>query len=210
MSKEKVKKPFYKKIWVWVVAIIIIFIATSGEGDTETASSNELTETNTEQATDKSNSDEKEKEKEKANEPKMAKMGEPAKVENVTFTVNSAEETKEIDSGNEFVENATTSGKYVILDVTVKNEKDEAITINSSFFKLIADGTEYEPATSGTVMMAMGDSMGDFFLTQINPNLEKTGKVVFEVGAEVDLAKTVLQAQTGAFGTETIKISLTK
>ena len=56
--------------------------------------------------------------------------------------------------------------------------------------------------------MAMGDAMDDFFLEQINPNLEKRGKVVFEVGADVNVANAVLQAQTGLFGTESTQISL--
>ncbi|WP_186763916.1 Ltp family lipoprotein [Planomicrobium sp. CPCC 101079] len=37
-SKEKVKKPFYKKWWVWLIAIIIIFAIGSPKEETEKAS----------------------------------------------------------------------------------------------------------------------------------------------------------------------------
>ena len=207
MAKEKVKKPFYKRIWVWVLAIIIIIALASGGEDSETPSTDQSSNSNTEQ---NATTEEVAQEEPATEEAKTAKIGEPTTVGNVTFTVNGVEETTEINSGNEFIENATTSGKYIIVDVTVQNGKKESITINSSFFKIIADGTEYDPTTDGTVMMAMGDAMNDFFLKQINPNLEKSGKVVFEVGADVNVANTVLQAQTGAFGTETTKISLSK
>lgn len=215
MSKEK--KPFYKKFWFWLlVIIVVIIIATSGGDDENDTSDNandntETTDTtndNGEEGTNEGNTDEA---AEEDTGTKTAKIGEAATTGDVTFTVNDVEESTEIQSGNEFIENATTSGKFVIVDVNVKNGKNEAITINSSFFKIITDdGVEYDPSTNVEVTMALGDAATDFFLEQINPNLDKTGKVVFEVAGDVDLSKTVLRAQTGFFGTESIDISLAK
>jgi len=146
---------------------------------------------------------------EESDEVETAKIGEPATIADVTFTVNGVEETSEISSGNEFIDDVTTSGKFVILDITVENGKSESITIDSNYFKVITgDGTEYEPNSSGDVVMALGDEATDFFLEQINPNLDKTGKVVFEVSDDVNLDESVLHAQTGFFGTESIEISL--
>jgi hypothetical protein len=230
LAKEKVKKPFYKRIWVWVVAIVIIIaIASGGEEGTETDTANESADNDTETETteasataeepEESESEEEaedsEAESEEASddteEVETAKVGEPAEVADVTFTVNSVEETSEINSGNEFIDNVTTNGKFVILDVTVENGKNEAITIDSNYFKIITgEGTEYEPHSSGDVMMALGDEATDFFLEQINPNLDKTGKVVFEVSDDVELSESVLHAQTGFFGTESIEISLSE
>jgi len=123
--------------------------------------------------------------------------------------VTNAKSTGKIESGNEFTEDATTSGKFVILDMKIKNNKKEALTIDSSYFKIkTQDGTTFEPVTSGEVMMAMGPDANDFFMTQINPGLSKSGKVVFEVAKDMKLENTVLQAQTGFFGTESIEINL--
>ncbi|HLQ84369.1 MAG TPA: DUF4352 domain-containing protein [Pseudogracilibacillus sp.] len=136
-------------------------------------------------------------------------MGEAATVGDVSLTFKSVEEVNEINSGNEFIDNVTTEGKFIILDIDVKNEKSEAITIDSSLFKLTNRETTYDPTTSGEVMMAMmGDD--DFFLTQINPGLNKSEKVAFEVAGDLDLSKYVLVVSTRSFGTESVEISLTE
>ena len=206
MKREKIKKPIYKKWWVWLLAIVIIGAALGG-GDDENPNpiadgENVVAQENTDSTNDQP------KEAETSVDVVEVGIGEPAKIADVSFTVNSIEETKEISSGNEFIESAVTEGKYVILEVTVKNEKKEALTINSSYFKLITlEGVVYEPNTDGKVMMAMMDEE-DFFLQQVNPGLSKTGKVVFEVGEDLDLNTAVLQGQTGFWGTESVEISL--
>ncbi|PRO65055.1 DUF4352 domain-containing protein [Alkalicoccus urumqiensis] len=144
---------------------------------------------------------------EESNAVESVGVGEPAEINDVAFTVNSVEEAEEL-GGGEFMDPATTSGKFVILDVTVSNDRDEALTIDSSFFKLYSsEGAEYEPARSGEVIMAMTDE-DDFFLEQVNPGLEKSGKVVFETGADVDVESSIMQGQTGFWGTETVEINL--
>jgi len=189
---KKLFKGCLTTIGALVVVIAAIAIFASG-GDEEASST----------GNGDSNSGEKEK------QVKKAGIGEEAKVANVGFTVTNAKSTSKIESGNEFTEDATTSGKFVILDMKIKNKKKEALTIDSSYFKIkTKDGTTFEPVTSGQVMMAMGPDANDFFLTQINPGLSKSGKVVFEVAKDVKLENTVLQAQTGFFGTESIEINL--
>lgn len=214
MAKEKVKKPFYKKWWVWLIAIIIIGNLVNGGGEEETASTdtkNEATEASTEPAKkeEPAKIEEAKKEEPKKEEVKAFGIGEKATIADVSFTVTAVQETNTIESGNEFIENATTEGKFIIADVSIENGQKEALTINSSFFKIKTDDeTEYEAVTDGEVIMAMGDNMGDFFLEQINPGLSKSGKVVFEVPADLDLTKAVLHCQTGFWGTETIDIKL--
>ena len=217
MAKEKVKKPFYKKWWVWVLAIIIIGNIVNGGGEEETASrdtkaetaSTEPAKTEEPKAEEPAKKEEAKKEEPKKEEVKAFGIGEKATIADVGFTLNGVEETNEINSGNEFIPNATTEGKFIIADVSVENGQKEALTINSSFFKIkTTDEVEYEATTDGEVIMAMGDNMGDFFLEQINPGLSKSGKVVFEVPADLDLTKAVLYCQTGFWGTETIEIKL--
>lgn len=142
-------------------------------------------------------------------EVERVKIGDPAEIANVTFTVNNIEETDVIESGNEFIDNAESDGKFVILDITVENDKDDSIMIDSSYFKIITDDDkEYKVTRDFDVMMAMGDEEDDFFLKDINPGLEKDGKIVIEVGENVDVSKSILQAQTGFWGSETVEVSL--
>jgi hypothetical protein len=200
----KTKKPLYKRWWVWLIALVIIGIALSGsedEGKDAVADGKDVTPVVT-------TPEPKPEEEEPEEDILEVGIGVPAEIADVSFMVNSIEETNEIKSSNQFVESAKTEGKYIIIDITVKNEKKESITIHSSYFKLITqDGVEYDPSTDGAVMMAMMDEE-DFFLQQVNPGLSKTGKVVFEVGADLDLNTAVLRGQTGFWGTESVEISL--
>jgi Domain of unknown function (DUF4352) len=202
MAKDKMKKPFYKKWWVWLIAIIVV-VAIAGGGEEE--SSDKKVEGSTPTADD----NKVKKEETKTDNVTTVGVGQKATIADVSFTVNGVEETSEIKSGNEFIENATTEGKFIIADVTIENGQSEALTVDSSYFKIkTADDTQFDAVTDGEVIMAMGDGAGDFFLQQINPGLSKSGKVVFEVPADLDLSKAVLQCQTGFWGTESIDIKL--
>lgn len=175
-----------------LIALIIVIVIFSSGGDDE-------------EVKDSGNNEEENEDVE------TAKIGVPAEVADVTFTVNEVKETDLIESGNEFIDNAETSGKFVILDVNVENDTDETMTVDSSYFTLITDeGTENDPITSGEAIMALSEDAGDFFLEQINPGLEKDGKLVFEVSEDVDVSKSIIEASTGMFGTESIEISLTE
>ncbi len=206
MRNGKAKKPIYKKWWVWLLAVIVIGAALGGGGDDGT---NDGVVDNKQPVAEEAST-----EPEESNAPKVEEeivevgIGTPATIADVSFTVNSVEETKKISSGNEFIDDVETEGKFLIIDITIKNDKKEAITINSSYFKLItSDNVEYDPNTDGAVMMAMMDE-DDFFLQQVNPGLSKTGKVIFEVGADLELNSLILRGQTGFWGTETVEISL--
>ena len=186
---SKPKKPFYKKWWFWVIAVIIVgAVASGGAGggaDTATAPA----------SGDKTDS------APAAEAVKVAKIGDALKVGDLVFTVKDAGLTKELKSplGNK-------KGNWMVVTVAVKNESKEAVTIDSSFFKLLeGDGTTYETDSDNLMYL---DAEQNFFLEQINPKLEKTGKILFAIPDGVKDLK--LQVQTGAFGTETGEISLAK
>ncbi|GAA0614676.1 hypothetical protein GCM10009001_34940 [Virgibacillus siamensis] len=186
-----------------VVLVIIISLFSGGDGSSDTASG-ESDQSNQEQSAESG----AEKE-EKASKVKKAGIGETATIADVGFTVKNVKTTSVIESGNQFTEDAKTSGKFVLMDVTVKNGQKEPLTINSGYFEIkTSDGTTYEAVTDGQVLMAMGNVASEFFLTQINPGLSKSGKVAFEVPKDFKLKNAVLHCQTGFFGTESIEISL--
>lgn len=196
-STGKPKKPFFKKWWFWLIVVIVAVAAASGGGGTETADAPqpaEATSSDTEAATE-------EPAEEPAATDEVAKIGEPLKVGDLVFTVNDAAPTTELKSplGDK-------SGNWMVVTVTVKNESKEAVTIDSSFFKLLeGDGTVYETDSDNLMYL---DAEQNFFLEKINPKLEKQGQVLFAIPEGVtDLQ---LQVQTGIFGTETGVISLAK
>lgn len=187
---EKVKKPFYKKWWVWVLAIIIIAAFSGGGGEV---------------AEETSTSEQSNQKEEKASKKEeVASIGEAVKVGDVVFTVHGKETAKTI--GDQYV-SQDAQGTYLILDVTVKNEGKEAITTDSSFFKLKTGETTYE--SDGTADMYINDANNVFFLAQVNPGNETRGKIAFDVNdAVINATDTVVNVQTGVFGTEQAQIKI--
>lgn len=191
MSAGKVKKPFYKKWWVWLLAIIVVIAITSGGDDTPT-----------EKATDKA--EPKTEEKSKAKEVVAAGIGEVVKVGDVEFTVNETTTAKNV--GGEYGSDA--KGTFLIVDVTVTNLGTEAITTDSSFFKLKVGEKTYEADSSASIS---ADMKMNFFYEEINPDLSSTGKVVFDVSdAVIASPELMLQVQSGFWGTENGLINIAK
>jgi Domain of unknown function (DUF4352) len=175
-KKEKIKKPFYKKWWVWVLAVIIVSaIASGGEEETaKPASTTAKTETNSE-TTEKPAKKEIKKE-----EKKQFTVGQEVKVGKFSYIVKGVEETNKISN---VLGDKTTDGKFAIVELSVKNGDKKARMADSSMFKIkTADGTEYE--ADAELDMYVNDGGIGFFLEDINPNISKTGKVVFELPTE--------------------------
>lgn len=181
MSKEKIKKPFYKKWWVWLIAVIIIgSIASSGEEESSSEQDS------------KSVSSETAKKSEKKVEKKEFTIGQEVKVGKLSYTVKDVEETKKISN---VLGDKTTDGKFAVVELTIKNNDKKARMADTNMFKVkTADGTEY--SADAELDTYVNDEGIGFFLEEINPNLSKTGKVVFELPA--DAKKYNIEVSSGA------------
>ena len=196
----KPKKPIYKKWWFWAIVVIIVAAAvSSGGGDgTETTQTPDSEQPAASDAGDSTDTSDEPAEPAEPEE-QTAGIGDSLKVGDLVFTVSDASMTQELKSplGDK-------TGNWMVVTVTVGNESQEAVTIDSSFFKLVEDdGTVYETDSDNLIYL---DADDNFFLEKINPKLEKTGKVLFAVPE--GLGDTQLQVQTGAWGTQTGLISL--
>lgn len=210
MSKEKIKKPFYKKWWVWVLAVLIIAAAASGGGEetskTSSSDTKKAEETKSEPATAAT---EEKKDEPKKEEKKEFKIGDTVPVGDMTYIISKKEVADQVGP-SALPEKA--SGKFVIIEVTLKNGGNEAVTVDSSFFKLKRGDKTYEAdnmASMSANQKEDGSIENSFFLQEVNPDLEVKGFVVFDVAPEVaDATDLQLQVQTGIFGTETENINL--
>lgn len=72
---------------------------------------------------------------------KAAKIGDAIQVGDVIFTVTKVSSANTV--GDQYLSQEA-HGKYLILNVSVKNVGKKAITTDSSFFKLMAGDVEYE------------------------------------------------------------------
>ena len=208
-DKVKVKKPFYKKWWFIVIAVIVVLAAIGSIGEEET----DKVETSapvTEDATEKAETKEEPKEEVKE-EPKeeVAGIGTPLEVGDAVFTLNTMELADQVGPS---VLPTKASGKFVVIDVTYKNNGNDAVTLDSSFFKLTRGEKTYESDAMASMSANQGEDgtiQNSFFLQEVNPDMEITGKVVFDLAPDVAVATDLqLQVQTGIFGTETGKINL--
>jgi hypothetical protein len=173
---DKVKKPIFKRWWFWVLAIIVIFAFSNGGDDSAETTSTESTET---------------KAADKKEEKKAFGLNQEVAVGKFAYTVKSVEEQKELKM--EYMDTLKTDGKFVIIEVVVKNGDKEARMIDGEMFRLVeGDGTEYETTTDADMYINNGDI--GFFLQEVNPKMSKTGKIAFEVPAEA----TDLQLQVSS------------
>lgn len=208
MAKDKKKKSIFKRWWFWVLAIIVIIaIAGGGESDDTTQSTDKGESTKAESAN--ASKETKTTDTNSAKEEKSFGMNEEVKVGKMTYKVTSKTPADQVGP-SALPEKA--SQKFLVVEVTVKNGGDKAVTVDSNFFKLKRGGKTYE-ANATASMSANQDESGNitnsFFLQQLNPDSEMSGKVVFDVAPEVAAATDLqLQVQTGAFGTETELINL--
>lgn len=131
-------------------------------------------------------------------------IGEKVKVGDLEYTVNNIERVDTV--GGQYT-TSTADGKYIVADVTVVNNGDESITIDTELFKILnGDATNGADAAASTE--ANPSDIG-FFLEQLNPSSEKTGRVVFDVSEKTAQSdKLKMEVSSGMFGTEKAKISL--
>ncbi|MDU9371582.1 DUF4352 domain-containing protein [Staphylococcus ureilyticus] len=168
---------------VVVIVIIIAVIATvSGGGDSSSSNKNET---------------------------KDAKIGEKVKVDDIEYTINSVETADSV--GNQYV-SSSADGKYIVADVTVKNNGDESITIDTELFKIIdgdaTNGADSSASTDANTSASNPSDIG-FFLEKLNPGNEKTGKVVFDVSEKTAQSdNTKMQVKSGIFGSQKANIDI--
>lgn len=106
------------------------------------------------------------------------KIGDQIEVGNFSYVVNSAKYAKTL--GNEFMQQ-TSDGYFLVVNVTFRNNDKEEHTLDNSFFKLTDEtGTEFSSSSEGATALEM-TGKETLFLKQCNPNITKSGNLVFEV-----------------------------
>ena len=197
------KKPFYKRVWFWIVAVILVIIVGSSMGGSKDSKSSSNSQKVSSGASSSNNNNTS------AKTEKTYKVGQVVEVGSMQYTVTGVSTAKSVGPS---ILPTDAKDTFVVVDLTVKNLGDKEVTIDSSFFKLL-DGSKTLSADSSASMSANQDESGQitnsFFLQQLNPDVEMSGKVVFDVSADQAASQsTKLKVQTGSFGTQTAEIKL--
>jgi hypothetical protein len=196
-------KKFFKWIGIGFVGLFVIGMFMDGDETTievqnapvETAAVEDETSAETGIVDEEISKETAATEEKKAEKPKKEKktygLGEEVQVDKLTYRINSVEETTELKM--EFFDPMVTEGKFIIVDLTVKNNDKEARFFDSEMLRLVdVDGIEFSPDSEAD--MYVNEDIG-FFLEEINPKMSKTGKAVFEV--PTDAGELVLQVSSG-------------
>lgn len=185
------KTSMAKIVKLFFVFILLLTVSTACASKYETKDSDEEPDTT---------------EKETENKDDIVKLGGQLDVGDVSYTVNAITTTDTV--GNEYL-NTKAQGIYLIVDLSVTNNSDKALTVSDSFFKVINDSKTYEADSTASIYIASDDDSDALWFKDINPDITLTGKVVFDVSqAVIDSNTKELQVQTGFWGTQTGTILL--
>jgi len=198
--ETKKKKAIYKKWWFWVIIVfILVAVMANGSGNDEP---NTATTDGGAAAPKNENTPAAEEQKEAENPP-LATLNQEVSAGAFAFTANKVEFTKSV--GNEYV-NKKTENQYLVVKMTVKNNDNEARMLDDSMFMVKdANGIEYKPDSEAAIY---ANEESSFFLEEINPNLTKTGYVVFELPEGITGLTLHCDSGLGWSGGESVAIDL--
>ena len=171
-------------ILVFFVFIAVIAIATAAPSDKKKT---EVAENGTESAaaeeTDNSSGSQQEE------EDQIITLGQEAAIsDGLMLTVNSVTETDSISAADGYMSYKPDSGKYAVVNVTIRNTSKKSQQLLLNYFELAGpDDAKYV-----STLIAVAD---DKFLTvdTVNPNLDITGNIVFEIPQDLAAADCRLQ-----------------
>ena len=203
MAKEgKTKKPFYKKWWFWVIVVIIVAGAIGSNGGNDDSAKDSKDSKSATASTASSP-------KKEAASKKKYKIGDTVKVGDMQYKVTKTSTAKKIGPS---ALQQTANGTFLVIDLNVKNNGNEAVTVDSSFFNLKLGSKTYKADADASMSANQkedGSIDNSFFMQDLNPGSEMSGRVVFDVPEDVANSSDLkVQVQTGAFGTETENINL--
>jgi hypothetical protein len=193
------RPPKKNNTWKWIVggfvALVVVVVATNSGSGTSTDKKKDAGSSNA-QSGSSSKTSEKAQQKAKGNEdpekpnnasddytPHVAASGQVT-VDGIVYSVSSVKQRESIgDSSIGLDEQA--SGTYLVVNMTAHSTKGQTETLTDDTFKVSYDGgPEYSADTDGTVALTMEGGSGSeepFFLTDLQPDSDEKGAIVFDV-----------------------------
>lgn len=172
MGKDKVKKPFYKKVWFWALVVIVIAIGGiggSGSDDSSkdsksSSSSSEVSQVESAKSSESSSS-----------EKATYGIGQDVAVGKLTYKVNSV--TTDTNVGGQFGVNA--KGVFMIVNISITNNDTKGASISDGSLKIKSNGAEYKADSSAGIYA--NDAGNSAAFSDLNPGTTQTTNIVFDV-----------------------------
>lgn len=206
--------------WVLIIFGVLILLgacgALLGGGDNATNTTPEeateeteepVEEVETESGEQEESAEEDEEVIEEEEAVETVGIGQTLTVDDIDFTVNDMYQQDSV--GDIIASNANDT--YLILDVSVTNNQNEAVMLMESYFKIVDGETVFEPDSSASITANQAispDNLG-LLAEEINPGSSRDALIVYDITQSViDSQSKQLQVQSGMFGTETGIINL--
>ena len=125
-------------------------------------------------------------------EKRAFKIGETFKSNAFEVTITGKDTAKRVNDKSGYLY-SDADGVFVVVHVHYKNIADSAKSLDSSAFKLVADGKQYSP----TILTIRLDE--NIFHSQINPGIEKDGDVYFDVPESTANSNLTLKMSSNFF-----------
>ena len=158
-----------KKIILGVIGVfVVIIIIAAASGSSNKQTSNTTTSTQS-------------KEDQKAPET-VAKVGEAAEDSDLAFTAISVDTAPSLGSSYS-LRNA--QGAFYVITLKIENKGKETKTVDSSMITLTDNqGRKFDRSIEGQTAKGLSQGKVDLFLQQVQPGLNVTGDIVFDVPKE--------------------------
>lgn len=180
-----------------VLFLVVSVIVSIGEDDNTPSSSQSASVASTEQPA--------EQEVEEEVKEESFGIGDTIQTGNLSVKVNNVSSASVIEST--FSQEVPSTGNYLLVDMTVRNDGNEAVMVDSSNFKLVKGETIYN--SDGTATLYANDDMGSFLVNSLNPEAVLSGTVVFDISensaADPDLQ---LEISSNMFFGEKVYVNL--
>jgi hypothetical protein len=131
------------------------------------------------------------------NTPRVGPNG-SVEVDTLRWKLNKAKTAKTIGD-QEYGLGAKANGVYVIVDLSVKNNKNESVTLTSETVSLVAGEKTYSSDTSAEIALA-GSGGKTFLLEDLGPGVTLKGAIAFDVAPSVLKQHPELQFNELGFG----------
>ena len=181
-----------KKILKWggiglVVLIVIAVIAGSGKsGNNSTSNTDSSTNTgsNNQQAETKT----------------VAKLNEPVTDSDLVFTATGVETATTL--GSQYTKKDA-QGMFQIITLKIENKGKETKTVDSSMISLTdSQGRKFDRSIEGQTAKGFSQGKVDLFLQQVQPGLNVTGDIVFDVPKDATGLKLLVKGSYFGEGQE--------
>lgn len=196
------------------VVILLIVIGSLSE-EPETTTSTNTSETQDAQKQDdkptveeSNNSTQEQSTKEQTKQEEKLKLGDSFRLGDFGYVIHDVQTTRKI--GNRFIsKEASTNASFVIVSFEIENFSNETETVLTDDIKIKDQrGRTFSPSSDANTALSMSIDK-DFILSQLQPNIAKSTKTVFEVPTQVvNSGFTIIIPEKGFWGSDQAKIQV--